>query len=167
MDKREIDDYQISEGFIMMFNTCGLIQVCSPRAPTYSGKFIARAVELYLGGVATRYIRWVDLENTLVKEFAGELEGKELPAPETVLEWVRKYPDLPQRLRELRVQEAGSTSTVSQRPLSAWNYQATREFVPVPYASAGSYDINALLNLFAAFVALALLSGFMRALLRD
>jgi len=152
---------------MMRFNTCGLIQVCSPRAPTYSGKFIARAVELYLGGVATRYIRWVDLENTLVKEFAGELEGKELPASETVLEWARKYPDLPQRLRELRVQEVGSTSAISRGRLSACNYQATRMWVPAPYASAGGYDLNALLNLFAAFIALALLSGFMRALSRD
>lgn len=152
---------------MMMFNTCGLIQVCSPRAPAYSGKFVARAVELYLEGIATRYIRWRDLENTLAKEFEEELEGKELPAPETVLEWVRKYPDLPQRLRELRVQEAGSTSTVSQRPLPAWNYQATRVFVPAPYATADGYDLNALLNQFAAFVALALLNGFMRALLRD
>ena len=151
----------------MRFNTCGLIQVCSPRAPTYSGKFVARAVELYMEGVATRYIRWADLENTLVKEFAGELEGKELPASETVLEWARKYPDLPQRLRELRVQEAGFTSAVSQRPLSAWNYQTTRVFVPAPYASAGGHDLSALLNLFAAFVALALLSGFIRALLRN
>jgi len=151
----------------MIVNTCGLIQVCSPRAPMYSGMFIARAVELYVGGIALRYIRWRDLENTLAKEFVEELEGKELPAPETVIEWVHKYPDLPQRLRELRVQEAGSTSAVSQRPLSAWNYQATRVFVPAPYASAGGYDLSALLNQFAALVALALLSGFIRALWRN
>jgi len=77
------------------------------RAPSYSGKLIARAVELYLNGVKPGYVRWDELQSTLEKEFPGELKvrGEDRPSPETVLEWVRKYPDASERLRQLRVQQ--------------------------------------------------------------
>lgn len=84
-----------------MLRPCG-------RAPSYSGKCIARAVELYRDGVKPGYIRWDDLQRTLVREFPSEFPkvSDNLPSPETVMDWVRKYPDLTERLKQLRVQQA-------------------------------------------------------------
>ncbi len=92
--------------------TCGLVEVCSPRGPVYPGKLIARAVELYRDGVKPGYLRWDELQSTLEKEFAAELKeiAQDKPTPETVMAWVRKYPDAPERLRNLRVQQATSHS---------------------------------------------------------
>jgi hypothetical protein len=84
------------------------------RAPSYSGKLIARAVELYLSGVKPGYIRWDELQSTLEKEFPGEfkMKGQDRPSPETVLAWVRRRPDAPERLRQLRVQQAATNQVI-------------------------------------------------------
>jgi hypothetical protein len=83
-----------------------MLRACG-HSPSYSGKFIARAVELYLNGVKPGYIRWHELQNTLEKEFPSELKikGQDRPSPETVLDWVRRRPDAPERLKQLRVQQ--------------------------------------------------------------
>lgn len=83
-----------------MLRPCG-------QAPSYSGKCIARAVELYRDGVKPGYIRWDDLQRTLVKEFPSDFSKvpDNLPSPETVMDWVHKYPDLAERLKHLRVQQ--------------------------------------------------------------
>lgn len=90
-----------------MLKPCGVIEACSPRGPKYSGKLIARAVELYRNGVKLGYIRWDELQSTLEKEFPSEFAqaGQDKPSPETVMDWVRKYPDAPERLKQLRVQQ--------------------------------------------------------------
>jgi hypothetical protein len=95
-----------------------VLRACG-RAPSYSGKCIARAVQLYRDGVKPGHIRWADLQRTLVMEFPSEFPKvpDNLPSPETVLEWVRKYPDVAERLRQLRVQQA---------ELSSWHSCPTR-----------------------------------------
>jgi hypothetical protein len=79
------------------------------RGPHYSGKFIARAVELHQKGVETRYWRVEEVQNKLAEEFAAELNKKGLPIPraETIMAWARNYPDAPQRLRDLAVINTG------------------------------------------------------------
>jgi hypothetical protein len=64
-------------------------------------------VELYRDGVKPGYIRWDDLQRTLVKEFPSDFPkvSDNLPSPETVMDWVRKYADLAERLKQLRVQQ--------------------------------------------------------------
>jgi hypothetical protein len=73
------------------------------RGPHYSGKFIARAVELYYKGVKSGYVRWSESQNTLEEEFPSEFEnkGRDKPSPETMMAWVRKYPDAHQHLIDL------------------------------------------------------------------
>ncbi len=90
-----------------MFGPCG-------RAPGYSGKCVARAVELYLDGVKPGYIRWDELQSVLEREFPEEFKklGQDRPSPETVLEWVHKYPDAPERLRRLGIQQTGPNQLV-------------------------------------------------------
>jgi hypothetical protein len=91
-----------------MANTSGRLQACSPRGPSYSGRLIARAVELYRDGVKPGYMRWHELQGTLEKEFPDEIKqsGQDKPSPDTVMEWVKKYPDAPERLIRLRVEPA-------------------------------------------------------------
>jgi hypothetical protein len=142
-----------------MLKTCGVIEACSPRGPIYSGRLIARAVELYKKGVEPGYARWYELQNTLAKEFAQELSsgGRELPSPETVIAWVRKYPDAPERLRDLRVQQATPNQSVPWVAV----YQSTwgpRPALAIPNAGVISWDINALFSQFIAVVAVAIMA---------
>jgi len=90
-----------------MENQSGAVIRPLGRAPTYSGKCVARAIELYLNGVKPGYIRWDELQSTLEREFAEEFEvkGQDKPSPETVLSWVRKYHDAPERLKQLGVEQ--------------------------------------------------------------
>jgi len=123
-----------------MLRPCG-------HGPTYSGKFIARAVELYLNGVKPGYIRWHELQSTLEKEFPEEfkVKGQDRPSPETVLEWVRKRPDAPERLRQLRAQQAATNRVI---PGPAFAYTAQPCLAPLmlrPGTMTGP-DINGLLG---------------------
>jgi len=147
---------------------CGVIEACSPRGPIYSGKLIARAVELYLNGVKPGYIRWTELQNTLAKEFPQELSssGRELPSPETVIAWARKYPDAPQRLRKLRVQQAAPNQSVSRVPACSTTYQP-HPSLPVSNAGIISWDINALFAQFVAVVAVATMARCVSSCIAD
>ena len=95
------------------------------RNPSYSGKCIARAVELYYQGVKSGYVRWSELQNTLEEEFPAEfeIEGRDKPSPETVMAWVRKRPDAPQRLRDLRVIKADPDREMDGTPTKLPVYQ--------------------------------------------
>lgn len=144
-----------------MLKPCGVIEACSPRGPIYSGKLIARAVELYLNGVKPGYIRWHELHSTLEKEFPSEFKqvGQDKPSPETVMEWVRRYPDAPERLKNLRVQEAPPNSSMCGVPAYSFHYQPISS-MPVPYVGVTSGDINALFSSFLVFLAMALMVQF-------
>jgi hypothetical protein len=135
--------------------------------PSYSGKFIARAVELYLQGVKPGYIRWHELQSTLEKEFPTEFDvkGEDRPSPETIMEWVRKYPDAPERLKQLRVQEVAPDQKVSGMPPYPF-IQRPRPLVPVPYAGVTSTDINAMFSHFIALMAVAIMARFAWSLAR-
>jgi hypothetical protein len=143
-----------------------VLRACG-RGPTYSGKFIARAVELYLKGVKPGYIRWDELQSTLEKEFPGEFKakGEDKPSPETVLDWVRKRPDAPEQLKQLRVQEATPGQIMSGIPLHPFSHQAQPP-VPIPYASVTSTDIAALFSHFIALMTMAIMVRFTWSLAR-
>jgi len=129
-----------------MLSACG-------RAPRYSGKLIARAVELYLNGVKPGYIRWDELQATLQKEFPSDFPpvADDLPSPETVVHWVRKYPNAPERLKQLRVQElAQGTSRTARYQLSP------KTFFPPQQAAVDSTGIAALTGYLLALTALGL-----------
>ncbi len=144
-----------------MLKPCGIVEACSPRGPMYSGKLIARAVELYKKGVEPGYIRWYELQNTLAKEFAPELPsgGPALPSPETVIAWVCKYPDAPERLRDLRAQQAPLNSGMCGVPTYLFNYQPSSA-MPVSYVGMPNRGINTLFSQFTAFLAMALMVRF-------
>ena len=129
-----------------MLSACG-------RAPRYSGKLIARAVELYLNGVKPGYIRWDELQATLQKEFPSDFPpvADDLPSPETVVHWVRKYPNAPERLKQLRVQElAQGTSRTARYQLSP------KALFPPQQAAMDSTGITALMGYLLALTALGL-----------
>jgi len=142
----------------------GVYEPLSPRGPVYSGKLIARAVELYRDGVKPGFIRWSDLHSTLRAEFASELKnvGYDLPNPETVMAWVKKYPNLSQRLKDLRVQQAAPGQRVQRMPV----YQPTPA-PPVPSSGAPGWNINVLLGQMMAIIIMACLFSFARALTSD
>ena len=141
-----------------MVKPCGIVEPCSPRGPCYSGKLIARAVELYLKGVKPGYIRWDELQNTLEKEFPSEFPqvAQDRPSPETVLSWVRKRPDAPERLKNLRVQQASPNSSMNRVPAYSFNYQPSSA-MSVSYISTPNRGINTLFSHFMAFLAVALM----------
>ena len=141
-----------------MVKACGIVTVCSPRGPIYSGKLIARAVDLYLNGVKPGYIRWHDLQRTLEQEFPKEFPkvGADQPSPDTVLAWVRKYPDAPQRLRDLRVQELEPAGGMLWNATNAQGYQAPQP-VAVPYVGPVACDINAVIRQYVGLMTLAMM----------
>lgn len=143
-----------------------MLRACG-RAPSYSGKLIARAVELYLNGVKPGYVRWDELQSTLEKEFPGELKvrGEDRPSPETVLEWVRKYPDASERLRQLRVQEVAPGQRMSGVPSYPFGHQP-QPSVSISYASVTSTDITALFGHFIALMAMVTMMRFAWSLAR-
>ncbi len=149
-----------------MLKPSGLIEPCG-RAPSYSGKCIARAVELYLNGVKPGYIRWDELQNTLVKEFPSYFPkvSDDLPSPETVMDWVRKYPDLAERLKQLRVQQITPSRRMSGISSYPFSHQP-QPLVPIPYASVTSTDITALLSQFIALMAMVIMVRFAWSLAR-
>ncbi|MCX7911987.1 MAG: hypothetical protein N2506_03350 [Dehalococcoidales bacterium] len=131
--------------------------------PSYSGRLIARAVELYLNGIKPGYLRWHELQEILEKEFPGEIKqkGADRPTPETVMRWVRKYPDAPERLRQLRAQEANPASeqagiSLQSAPLTCW------------YGHPGSSHarLSLIFTQFMALVVLVLMIRLARDLLR-
>ena len=144
----------------------GVYEPCSPRGPVYSAKLIARAVELYQKGVKPGYIRWVDLFSTLQAEFAPEFEriGYEKPTRETVMAWVKKYPDLSQRLKDMRVQQDTSSQRVQRMPVYPPAYQPYPA-QPVPSSARAGWD--ALFGRMMALVIMACLFSFVRALFAD
>ena len=116
------------------------------RAPSYSGKCIARAVELYRDGVKPGHIRWDDLQRTLVKEFPSDFPkvSDNLPSPETVMDWVRKYPDLAERLKQLRVQQVAPNRVMLEQ---AFAYTSQPWPVPlVQHRSITGLDTNRLIG---------------------
>lgn len=137
-----------------MLRPCG-------RAPSYSGRCIARAVELYRDGVKPGYIRWDDLQRTLVKEFPSEFPkvSDNLPSPETVMDWVRKRPDAPERLKQLRVQEVVPDKRMSGIPSYQFSHQPQLP-VPIPYASITSTNMTALFGHCMALMAMAIMVRF-------
>ena len=151
-----------------MLKPCEVIEVCSPRGPIYSGKLIARAVELYLNGVKTGYIRWHELQQTLEKEFPGELQqaDQDKPAPETVMAWARKYPDAPERLRQLGVQQASPDPAICWRRLSPLNGQPPHT-VSVSRAGVSPPDINTWFTHIVALMALAMTARCVKALVQQ
>jgi hypothetical protein len=134
----------------------------------YSGKLIARAVELYRDGVKPGLIRWSDLHSTLRAEFASELKNVEyeLPNPETVMAWVKKYPNLSQRLKDLRVQQAAPGQRVQQMPVYPPVYQPYMA-PPVPSSGTPGWNINVLFGQMMAIIIMACLFSFARALTSD
>lgn len=146
-----------------MIRPCSVFEACSPRGPMYSGRLRARAIELYRELVEPRYIGWHELQSTLEAEFPEEFpaKGQDLPSPETVLDWVRKYPDAPQRLRDLRVQQLESTGAVLWGSANAWNYQSPPA-ISVPHVSSRDSNTIELLNQLTAMMALALMVTFVR-----
>ena len=128
------------------------------RAPSYSGKCIARAVELYSKGVKPGYVRWDELQSTLEKEFAQEfqIKGQDKPSPETVMGWVRKYPDAPERLRGLRVQQTDPSWEVcgTQTKLSCYQPQPA---VPITCVSITNTYIMTCLNHLIAIMAMMIM----------
>jgi len=151
-----------------MLKACGVIEPCSPRGPIYSGRLRARAVQLYSEGVKPGYMGWAELQSTLEKEFPGEFpeSGQDKPSPETVLEWVRRWPDAPQRLRDLRVQQAELGSWVSHRMISTAAYQLVPVVPASPMARANTC-LDVLFQQFTAIMAFALMACFVRVLSRD
>lgn len=142
-----------------------MIRPCG-HGPTYSGKFIARAVELYLNGVRPGYIRWHELQDTLEKEFPGEfkVKGQDRPSPETVMDWVRKYPDAPERLKQLRVQEVTAVERATGIPPCPFAHQG---HLPVSVSYAGNAaDVTALFGHFIALMVVAVMARFVRSLAR-
>ena len=144
--------------------TCGLVEACSPRGPVYSGRLIARAVQLYRDGVKPGYIRWYDLQSTLQKEFPSEFPplADDWPTPEAVMNWVRKYPDAPERLKDLGVQQAAPNQMEPGAPA----YQPGVVFA-VPNYSAINRDINALFAQLLTVVAVAAFCRFTVSLVTD
>jgi len=144
----------------------GVYEPLSPRASVYSAKLIARAVELYQEGVKPGDIRWADLHSTLRAEFASELKDVryDLPNPETVMAWVKKYPNLSQRLKDLRVQQATPEQGAQRKLL----YQPA--YLPylapsVPNSGTACWDV--LLRQMMTVVLMAWLFSFARALSAD
>jgi len=138
-----------------------MMRACSPRGPLYSGKLIARAVELYLEGVKPGYMRWHDLQIRLEEEFPSEIPEKaqDKPSPQTIINWARKYPDAPERLRKLRVQQATLPFGAVWNPLKpSYCYPAVVK-MPVRYAGTAYQTINALFSQFTALMVLALMAG--------
>lgn len=146
----------------------GVYEPLSPRAPVYSAKLIARAVELYQEGVKPGDIRWTDLHSTLRAEFASELKDVryDLPNPETVMAWVKKYPNLSQRLKDLRVQQAAPGQRAQRKPLYPPAYQLYLA-PPVHNTSVPRWDMNTLLNQMLALVLMAWLFNFAWSLSSD
>lgn len=144
-----------------MLKPSGVVEACSPRGPIYSGKLIARAVDLYLNGVKPGYIRWHELQSNLEKEFPSEIAqaGQDKPSPETVMEWVRRYPDAPERLKNLRVQQVTPNSSMNRIPAYSFHYQPT-SVVPVSYVGMLNRDINTLFSHLMVFLAAALMVRF-------
>jgi len=111
---------------------------------------------LYRNGVKPGYLRWDELQHTLEKEFASELKeiGQDKPTPETVISWVRKYPDAPERLRDLRVQQTAPSNMVAV----ASACQPVALF-PFPNSNVISQSIN---TVFSQMLVLAAVSAFCR-----
>lgn len=136
-----------------MVKTSGKVQACSPRGPAYSGKLIARAVELYRDGVKPGYMRWHELQARLEKEFPGEFKhlGQDKPSPDTVMDWVRKYPDAPERLKQLRVQQADAHPSLPQIGASAFVIRPLPA-IPIACESPAESSIRELFGWLAAFM---------------
>ena len=151
-----------------MLKPCGVVEPCSPRGPVYSGKLRARAIELYSDAVKPGYIGWHDLQSTLHKEFPSEFPkvADDLPSPETVIAWVRKYPDAPERLRDLRVQQAPPAQEMPWASAYPSAYQS-RPTLWTPNAGVISWDINALFTQFMAVVAVAIMGRCVRSWIAD
>lgn len=134
-----------------------MVRPCG-RGSSYSGKLVARAIELYLNGVKPGYIRWHELQSTLEKEFPSEFPkiADDLPSPETVMEWVRKRPDAPERLRQLRVKEVAPGQGTSGMPSCPSSLQPQ---MPVPIRDAGmtSADIYAIFSHLVALMVMAMM----------
>ena len=125
-------------------------------------------VQLYLAGVTPGYIGWAELQSTLEREFPGEFanKGQDKPSPETILEWVRRWPDAPQRLRDLRVQQVEPSSCQSCPMSNAGAYQLMPAIPVSPFASANPW-LSALVQQFVAVMVFALMVHFVRALSWD
>jgi hypothetical protein len=137
------------------------------RAPSYSGRCIARAVELYRDGVKPGAIRWDDLQRTLVKEFPSDFPkvSDNLPSPETVMNWVRKYPDLAERLKQLRVQQVAPNRVL---PEQAFAYTSQPWPVPlVQHRSIAGLDTNGLIGLLMALLVMNVMARCIRFALTD
>jgi len=124
-------------------------------------------VELYLNGVKPAYIRWHELQSTLEEEFPEEFKvrGQDRPSPETVMDWVRKRPDAPERLKQLRVQELAPGDGISGIPSYSFS-QEPQPAVPISHASVSSADIAPLLGHFITLMAVAIMARFVWSLAR-
>jgi len=117
------------------------------RRPSYSGKFIARAVELYLQLVKPGYLRWPELQSILEEELSSEFEikGQDKPSPETVIAWVQNYPDAPQRFRELGLYHTDPSLETSGRQTKLDYYQP-QPALPVTRPSNIIDDVKACMH---------------------
>lgn len=142
----------ISTQISLKYMGCTLLRPCG-HGPSYSGKLIARAVQLYREGVKPGYIRWEELQYTLEKGLPQEFKavGQDRPSPETVLRWVKKYGDAPEKLKELRVQEYRQGYL---RPQVTLSLSAKRHMWPLSVNLTGAF-----ITLFGYLVVMMLASA--------
>lgn len=116
------------------------------RGPSYSGRLIARAIQLYREGVKPGYLRWDELQYILQTEFPDEFraEGEDRPTPETVLHWVRNYSQAPQSLKRLGISVTPAGDDITGRQLGT-------AVSPPQRGSVTSIEVMSALNL-ATFV---------------
>jgi hypothetical protein len=121
-----------------------------------------------LEGLKPGYIGWAELQSTLEREFPGEFpnKGEDKPAPETILEWVRRWPDAPQRLRDLRVQQVEPDSWQS-RPMSNPSAYELIPAMPVSPVTSANPGLSALFQQFVAIMVFALMAYCVRAMSSD
>jgi hypothetical protein len=138
------------------------------RAPSYSGKCVARAVELYLDGVKPGYIRWDELQSVLEKEFPEEfkVKGQDRPSPETVLEWVHKHPDAPERLRHLGVQRTAPDQVMPGLALAYTGQAWPAPLLPKAGTMTGP-DIKSLFEWLMALLVMAVMARCVSAIVPD
>lgn len=125
-------------------------------------------MELYLNGVKPGYIRWDELQSTLEKEFSGEfrVKGEDRPSPETVLGWVRKYPDATERLKQLRVQQVAPNRVTPGLVFAYTSRPWPAPVVPKTGITSG-LDINGLLGWLMALLAVSVMTRCVSLALAD
>lgn len=111
-------------------------------------------------------IRWTDLQNTLAEEFPEEFpeelaQGKDIPSEETIREWAKKYPDAPERLRNLRVQQREPAGDILSSSSNIWSQRPSHALPAGSLANTNS-GTHVLFNQLAALMIFAWTVRFVR-----